>query len=259
MYANNELGTVEPISEVGKITREKKIALHVDGTVAVGKIPVDVVDDNIDILTMSSNDIYGPKGVGGLYVRLGTVIEPILQGGGQQRGLRSGTEDIPSTVGFGKAAELAKRRMPDDSKYTSGLRDILVKGMLNEVEDSYIHGHPTKRLPDIALVRVFGIEGEAIVTELDREGIYISTGSACASKTLAPSHVLESIGLNEIQRHGALQFSFSRLNREGDVDKLLSVLPGVVKRLRDISPVWKFKDRFLEMYTSEEEEEFEQF
>lgn len=259
MYANNELGTVEPISEVGKITHEKKIALHVDGTVAVGKIPVDVVDDNIDILTMSSNDIYGPKGVGGLYVRLGTVIEPILQGGGQQRGLRSGTEDIPSIVGFGKAAELAKRRMPDDSKYTSGLRDRLVKGVLDEVEDSYIHGHPTKRLPDIALVRVFGIEGEAIVTELDREGIYISTGSACASKTLAPSHVLESIGLNEIQRHGALQFSFSRLNHEDDVDKLLSVLPGVVKRLRDISPVWKFKDRFLEMYTSEEEEEFEQF
>ncbi|MBI2938127.1 MAG: aminotransferase class V-fold PLP-dependent enzyme, partial [Thaumarchaeota archaeon] len=195
------------------------------------------------------------KGVGTLYVKLGTVIEPILQGGGQQRGLRSGSENIPGYIGFGKAADLAKRRMPQDSKHISRLRDKLVKGTLESIEESYLHGHPTDRLPDLALLRMFGVEGEAILTELDRDGIFVSTGSACASKTLAPSHVLEAIGLNEIQRHGAIQFSLSRLNREEDIDLVLSLLPGVIKRLRDISPVWRFKDRFLQMYSSAEEEE----
>ena len=264
MYANNELGTIQPINEIGKILHKNNIVFHVDGTVAAGKIPIDVVRDNINILTLSSNDIYGPKGVGGLYVKLGTIIEPILQGGGQQRGLRSGSENISGIVGFGKAAELARKRMTTDSKRISELRDTLIKGILNKIEDSYFHGHPTKRLPDIALLRIFGIEGEAIVTELDEKGIYISTGSACAAKTLAPSHVLEAIGLNEIQRHGALQFSLSRQNSKKDIDLLLSLLPNIVNRLREISPVWKYKDRFLEMYTSEEEEhldddEFKQF
>lgn len=256
MYANNELGTIQPINQIGKITKSHNITLHVDATVAVGKIPIDVVSNNVDILTLSSNDIYGPKGVGGLYVRLGTIIEPILQGGGQQRGLRSGSENIPGIVGFGKAAELAKKRLSLHSKYTSNLRDRVIKGIL-EIEDSYLHGHPTERLPDLALLRIFGIEGEAIVTDLDQKNIYISTGSACAAKTLSPSHVLEAIGLNEIQRHGALLFSFSHLNKKEDVDLLLSILPNIVKRLRDISPVWKFKDRFLEMYGSSEEEEHE--
>jgi len=255
MYANNELGTVEPINEIGKITKERNIALHVDGAVSVGKVPINVVDENIDMLSMSSNDIYGPKGVGGLYIRLGTVIEPIIQGGGQQKGLRSGSENISGIVGFGKAAEISEKKMQKDSKRISGLRDRIVRGILTEIEDSYLHGHPDKRLPDIALLRIFGIEGEAVVTELDREGIYISTGSACASKTLAPSHILEAIGLNEIQRHGALQFSLSRLNIKEDIDTLLSLLPNIVKRLRDISPVWKFKDRFLEMYSNTKEDE----
>lgn len=256
MYANNELGTIQPINQIGKITKSNNITLHVDATVAVGKIPIDVISNNIDILTLSSNDIYGPKGVGGLYVRLGTVIEPIFQGGGQQRGLRSGSENIPGIVGFGEAAELAMKRLFIHSKYTSNLRDRVIKGIL-EIEDSYLHGHPTQRLPDLALLRIFGIEGEAIVTDLDQKNIYISTGSACAAKTLSPSHVLEAIGLNEIQRHGALLFSFSHLNKNEDIDILLSVLPNIVRRLRDISPVWKFKDRFLEMYGSSEEEEHE--
>ena len=255
MYANNELGTIQPINEIGKILHKNNIVFHVDGTVAAGKIPIDVVRDNINILTLSSNDIYGPKGVGGLYVKLGTIIEPILQGGGQQRGLRSGSENIPGIVGFGKAAELAQKRMTTDSKRISMLRDTLIKGILNEIEDSYLHGHPKKSLPDIALLRIFGIEGEAIVTELDEKGICISTGSACAAKTLSPSHVLEAIGLNEIQRHGALQFSLARQNNKKDIDLLLTLLPNIVNRLREISPVWKYKDRFLEMYTSAEEEE----
>ena len=256
MCANNELGTIQPINNIGMITKSKNIAFHVDATVAVGKIPIDVVNSNIDILTISSNNIYGPKGVGGLYLRLGTIIEPIIQGGGQQRGLRSGSENIPGIVGFGKAAELAKKQLSFYSKYTSNLRDIVIKGIL-EIEDSYLHGHPTERLPDIALLRIFGIEGEAIVTELDQNNIYISTGSACAAKTLSPSHVLEAIGLNEIQRHGALLFSFSHLNKKEDIDLLLSIFPNIVKRLRDISPVWKFKDRFLDMYNSSEKEEHE--
>ncbi len=255
MYANNELGTIQPINEIGKILHKKDIAFHVDGTVAAGKIPIDVVRHNVDIFTLSSNDIYGPKGVGSLYVKLGTIIEPILQGGGQQRGLRSGSENIPGIVGFGNAAQLARKRMATDSKHISKLRDSLIKGILNEIEDSYLHGHPTKRLPDIALLRIFGIEGEAIVTELDEKGIYISTGSACAAKTLSPSHVLEAIGLNEIQRHGALQFSLSRQNSKKDIDLLLTLLPNIVNRLREISPVWKYKDRFLEMYAPAEEEE----
>ncbi len=250
MYANNELGTIEPIQEIGKIAEEKKIIFHVDATTALGKIPVDVVKDKINLLTMSSNTIYGPRGIGGLYVRLGTIIEPILQGGGQQRGLRSGTEDIPSIVGFGKASELAEKRMPKDSWYIARLRDKLVNNLLNLIEDSYLHGHPNKRLPDIALIRIFGIEGEAVISDLNRENIFISTGSTCASKTLAPSHVLEAIGLNEIQRHGTLQFSFSRLNKISDINTAISILPKIVTRLRNISPVWKYRDRFLKMYKS---------
>jgi cysteine desulfurase len=252
IFANNEIGTIQPISEIGKITTKNKISFHVDATVSAGKIPIDVVENNIDMLTLSSNDIYGPKGVGGLFVRLGTIIEPIIQGGGQQNGLRSGSENIPGIVGFGKAAELSKKRIAEDSKYMNQLRDNLESRVINEIEDSYVHGHPTQRLPDLTLIRIFGVEGEAVVTELERENIYISTGSACAAKTLSPSHVLEAIGLNEIQRHGALQFSFSRLNRKDDVDKLLSILPATIKRLRDISPVWKYKDRFLDMYSSKE-------
>jgi cysteine desulfurase len=183
MYANNELGTIEPIHEAAKILHKKNVAFHVDATVAAGSIPIDVIKDDIDLLTISSNDIYGPKGVGALYVRLGTIIEPILQGGGQQKGLRSGTENVPGLVGFGKAADLASLRMSDDSPYISALRNRLVKGILEEIEDTHLHGHPTNRLPDLALLRVFGIEGEAVLTELDREGVFVSTGSACASKT----------------------------------------------------------------------------
>jgi len=257
MYANNELGTIQPIREIGKISRENNIAFHVDGTVAVGKIPVNVIDDNIDLLTISSNDIYGPKGIGGLYVRTGTPIEPILQGGGQQRGLRSGSENIPSIVGFGTASKIIKERMPEYSKKISKLRDKLVDGLLNNIEESYLHGHMTSRLPDIALIRIFGVEGEAIVTDLDSMGIFISTGSACAAKILSPSHVLKAIGLNEIQRHGTLQFSLSQYNEEEQINILLSVLPDIVKRLRSISPVLRFKDRYLSMYSSHEEENTE--
>ncbi|MBM3897299.1 MAG: cysteine desulfurase [Thaumarchaeota archaeon] len=248
MYANNEIGTVQPIKELGKIAREKGVAFHVDASAAVGKIPIDVLSDYVDLLTVSSNDMYGPKGVGALYVRDGTLIEPIIHGGGQERGIRSGSENIPGIVGMGKAAELAKKGLQEEKSYTENLRDRLIKGVLASAEEVFLHGHPTKRLPGNVAARIFGVEGESVIMELDRKGIAASTGSACASKNLEPSHVLAAIGLNEIERHGVIQFSLSKYNTKEDVDYLLSVLPEITKKLRDLSPVWKFRDRLDELY-----------
>ena len=247
-YANNEIGTIQLIKEIGRIAKEKGIQLHVDGTAAVGKVPINVDEEHIDLLTVSSNDMYGPKGVGALYIREGTLVEPIIHGGGQQRGLRSGSENMPGMVGIGKASELAKSRMPEKRKYLETLRDRLSKGILNSAEEIFLHGHPTRRLPGNAVVRIFGVEGESVIMELDRRGVAASTGSACASKNLEPSHVLAAIGLNEIERHGVIQFTLSRLNTKEHVDCVLSVLPEITKKLRDLSPVWKFRDRLPELY-----------
>lgn len=257
MHANNEIGTIQPIKELGKIARERRVPLHVDGTAAVGKVSVDVRLEDVDLLTISSNDMYGPKGVGALYVREGTLIEPIIHGGGQERGIRSGSENIPLMIGIGKASELAKKRMPDEIRYTEGLRDRLIKGVLSGAEDIYLHGHPTRRLPGNVTVRIFGVEGESVIMELDRRGIAASTGSVCASKNLEPSHVLAAIGLNEIERHGVIQFSLSRHNTREDIDYVISVLPEITKKLRDLSPVWKFRDRLSELYKPHKHEEHE--
>jgi cysteine desulfurase len=248
IYANNEIGTIQPIKELGKIARERGVPLHVDASAAAGKIPIDVSSEYVDLLTVPSNDMYGPKGVGALYVREGTLIEPIIHGGGQERGIRSGSENIPGIVGMGKAAELAKNRMQEEKSYTENLRDRLIKGVLGSAEEVFLHGHPTKRLPGNVATRIFGVEGESVIMELDRRGIAASTGSACASKNLEPSHVLAAIGLNEIERHGVIQFSLCRHNTKDDVDYLLSVLPEITKKLRDLSPVWKFRDRLDELY-----------
>ena len=248
MYANNEIGTIQPIKELGKIAREKGVPLHVDASAAAGKVPIDISSEYIDLLTVSSNDMYGPKGIGALYVRDGTLIEPIIHGGGQERGIRSGSEDVPNIVGMGKAAELAKKRLQDEKIYTENLRDRLIKGILGSAEEVYLHGHPTKRLPGNATARIFGVEGESVIMELDGRGIAASTGSACASKNLEPSHVLAAIGLNEIERHGVIHLSLCRYSAKEDVDYLLSVLPEITKKLRDLSPVWKFRDRLDELY-----------
>ena len=257
MYANNEIGTIQPIKELGKIAKEKGIPLHVDGTAAVGKVPADVQLENVDLLTISSNDMYGPKGIGALYVREGTLIEPIIHGGGQERGIRSGSENTPLIAGIGKAGELAKKRILDDVRYTEGLRDRLIKGVLDSAEEIYLHGHPTRRLPGNVTARIFGVEGESVIMELDRRGIAASTGSACASKNLEPSHVLAAIGLNEIERHGVIQFSLCRLNTKEDADYVISVIPEITKKLRDLSPVWKFRDRLSELYKPHRHEEHE--
>ncbi|PVX23563.1 MAG: cysteine desulfurase NifS [Candidatus Bathyarchaeum sp.] len=237
MYANGEIGTVQPISEIGKLAKENNVLFHVDAVAASGKVPINVTEENIDLLSISSNDMYGPKGVGALYIKKGTKIVPIIQGGGQEAGLRSGTENIPGIVGMGKAAELAQSEMASESKRLIRLRDKLIAGVLDKIPESFLNGHPTKRLPNNANLRFSYIEGESLILGLDMHGIQVSSGSACASKTLEPSHVLRSIGLTHEQAHGSLVFTMGKKTSEEDVDYVIEVLPNVVKRLRALSPL----------------------
>jgi cysteine desulfurase len=237
VYANPEIGTIEPIKEISKIVHAKKAFLHVDATAAIGQVPIDVQDENIDLLTISSNDMYGPKGAGALYIKPGTTIEPVNQGGGQERGLRSGTENIPGIVGFAKAAEIAKNEMANESQRLTLLRNNLIKGLIEPIPYSYLNGHPTQRLPNNVSVRYSFIEGESILLSLDIMGVYASSGSACAAKTLQPSHVLLALGLQPEDAHGSLMATLGKENTQEDVDKLKSIMPDIVKRLRDMSPL----------------------
>jgi cysteine desulfurase len=237
MYANGEIGTIQPIREIGKLAQENKVIFHVDAVAAAGKVPINVKEENIDLLSLSSNDLYGPKGVGALYIKAGTKIQPIIQGGGQERGLRSGTENIPGIVGMGKAAEIAKKEMKAEGKRLTALRDKLIKGVLDKIEYSFLNGHPTERLSSNANLRFSYIEGESLILGLDMYGVQVSSGSACTSKTLEPSHVLLAIGLAHEEAHGSLVFTLGKQNLEEDVDYVLEVLPDVVKRLRSLSPL----------------------
>jgi cysteine desulfurase len=236
-YANSEIGTIQPIREISQIVHRKNAYLHVDATAANGQIPIDVQKDGIDLLTLSSNDMYGPKGVGALYIRSGVRIEPIIHGGGQERGLRSGTENVPSIVGFGKAAEIAVNEMQSESERLSRLRDKLIKGLLESVPYAFLNGHPKKRLPDNAAVRFNFIEGESILLSLDMMGVAASSGSACTAKTLEPSHVLLATGLKHEEAHGSVLFTLGRQNTEEEVDYVLQIMPDIVKRLRAMSPL----------------------
>jgi len=237
MYANGEIGTIEPIKEIGEIAHEKGIGFHVDAVAAEGQIPINVVNEHIDLLTLSSNDLYGPKGVGALYIKFGTRIQPVTQGGGQEKGLRSGTEDVVSIVGMGKASELMKKEMSSESLRLIALRDKLIKGVLDSIPYSFLNGHPTKRLPNNANLRFSYIEGESLILSLDMEGVYVSSGSACTSKTLDPSHVLLNIGLKHEEAHGSLLFTLGKQITEEDIKYVVEILPGIVKRLRMISPL----------------------
>jgi cysteine desulfurase len=237
MYANGEIGTIQPIREIGKLAQENKVIFHVDAVAAAGQVPINVKEENIDLLSLSSNDLYGPKGVGALYIKAGTKVQPIIQGGGQERGLRSGTENIPGIVGMGKAAEIAKKEMETEGKRLTALRDKLIKGVLDKIDYSFLNGHPTKRLPGNANLRFSYIEGESLILGLDMYGVQVSSGSACTSKTLEPSHVLLAIGLAHEEAHGSLVFTLGKQNSEEDVDYVLEVLPDVVKRLRALSPL----------------------
>ena len=237
MYANAEVGTVEPIREIGALTRERGVYLHVDGTAAVGKVPVDVVQDQIDLLTVSSNDVYGPKGAGAVYVRPGMKIQPVVLGGGQERGLRSGSENLPGIVGFGRACELMGEEGEAEAERLSAFRDRLIEGVLDRIEGAHPTGPPERRLPHHASFRFNYIEGESLVLSLDMEGIAASSGSACSSKTLEPSHVLLALGLKHEEAHGSLVFTLGRWTEEGHIDRVLDVLPGIVERLTLMSPL----------------------
>jgi len=237
MYANGEIGTIEPIADIGRITHAHGALFHVDAVAAAGRVPIDVEKENIDLLSISSNDIYGPKGVGALYVRKEARIRPIIMGGGQERGLRSGTENVPGIVGMGKAAEIAVQEMSNESAQLARLRDKLRTKIPEHIPHSYVNGHPTRRLPNNLSVRFSYIEGESLVLSLDMEGIAVSSGSACSSKTLEVSHVLRAIGLKHEEAHGSLLFSLGRWNTEVEVDEVLRLLPEIVRRLRRMSPL----------------------
>jgi cysteine desulfurase len=237
VYANGEIGTIEPIEEISKIVHEKGAYLHVDATAACGQLPIDVKSEGIDLMTISSNDIYGPKGVGALYIKDGVRMEPLLHGGGQERGLRSGTENLSGIIGFRKAAEIAKKEMPTESERLRRLRDKFIDGLLKPIKYSFLNGHPTKRLPDNVSVRYNFIEGESMLLSLQMYGVAASSGSACTAKTLEPSHVLLAIGLKHEEAHGSLMFTLGRQNTEEEVDFVASLMPDIVKRLRAMSPL----------------------
>lgn len=237
MHANNEIGTIEPIEEIGKIAKKNNIVFHTDAVQTVGKISIDVKKMNVDMLSISSHKIYGPKGVGALYIKRGIKIEPILHGGGHEKGLRSSTENISGIVGFAKACEIAMKKMKEDVERMKKLRDKIIKNVL-EIEEAYLTGHPEKRLPNHASFYFRGIEGESLILMLDSYGIAASTGSACSSKKLQPSHVLLAIGLKPEEAHGSLRITLGRENKEEEIDYFLDVIPKVIEKLRKISPMW---------------------
>jgi cysteine desulfurase len=241
MNANGEIGTIEPIREIAEIAKDKEIYFHSDCVAAEGRIPIDVEKDGVDLLTLSSNDLYGPRGAGALYIRKGVKIQPIMYGGGQERGLRAGTENVSSIIGMGFAAEIALDEMEKESARLKGLRDRLIEEVLGNIDEAYLTGHRTKRLPHHASFRFNFIEGESIILNLDMEGISASTGSACSSKTLEPSHVLIALGLKHEEAHGSLVLTLGRRNTEDDINRALEVIPTTVARLREMSPLYKGK------------------
>ncbi len=236
MTANNEIGTIQPIREIGKIARAKGIPFHTDAVQAIGKMPVDVKADNIDLLSLSAHKFHGPKGVGALYVKKGVKIEPVMHGGGQERGLRSSTVNVAGAIGLGKAAEIARRDLEPTAEKMKAIRDRLIKAVPELVPNSYVNGHKTKRLVNNANFRFDFIEGEGLILQLDFKGISASTGSACSTGSLEPSHVLLALGLKHEQAHGSLRITLGRENTQEEADYLLEVLPGIVAKLREISP-----------------------
>ena len=239
IHANNEVGTIEPISEIGRIAKESGVYFHTDAVQTTGHIPVDVGALNVDLLSMSAHKLYGPKGVGALYVRKGTKLTPFMHGGGQERGRRASTENVPAIVGFGRAAEIAQTEMKEEAERQVVLRDKLIEGILTRISEVRLNGHPTKRLPNNVNVSIKYVEGESMLLNLDLDGIAASTGSACSSGNLEPSHVLLAMGLSHEEAHGSLRFTLGRENTEAHVERVLEVLPAIVAKLRAMSPLVK--------------------
>lgn len=239
MHANNEVGTVEPVEEIGRIAREAGVYFHSDAVQTVGHIPVNVDKLKVDLLSISAHKLYGPKGVGALYVRKGTKLVPLMHGGEQEKRRRAGTENVPGIVGLGKAIELAGQEMGKEAERLAYLRDKLIRGLGEKIDHIRLNGHPKKRLPNNVNVSVDFVEGESMILNLDLEGICASTGSACTSSSLEPSHILLALGLPPEQAHSSLRFTLGRENTEADVERVLEVLPGIVAKLRAMSPLYK--------------------
>lgn len=238
MHANNEIGTIQPIEEIGKIARENKIKFHVDAVQSFGKIEVDVEKLNIDLLSLSSHKINGPKGVGALYIRKGTRLVPLIHGGGQEKGIRGGTENVPGIVGFGKACELAAEKLDEHYEKLSAIRDELIDKVLSTIPEAYLNGDEQNRLPNLVNFRFKAIEGESLILLLDAKGYQASTGSACSSNTLEASPVLTALGLDPVDVHGSLRISLSPESEEFNIDEFVEIISDVVSRLREMSPLW---------------------
>ena len=240
MYGNNEVGTIMPIAEIGKVTRAKGVLFHTDAVQAAGQIPVDVVKDQVDLLTLTGHKLHGPKGSGALYVRKGVRFKPILFGGAQEKKLRPGTENVPGIVGFGVAAELAAQRLANDgNRKMRELRNYLMKGLLERIPEVKVNGHTMERLPNNVNVSIKFIEGEGMLLSLDMAGIAASSGSACTSGSLDPSHVLLAMGLDHATAHGSLRLTLSHDTTAEEIDYVLETLPPIVERLRSMSPLWQ--------------------
>lgn len=243
MLANNEVGTIQPIEEIGTIARQRGIPFHTDAVQAVGQIPVDVNRLQVDLLSLSGHKMYGPKGIGALYLRKRTRIQPLFQGGSHERRLRPGTENVPGIVGLGKAAELAAAELAERGRRYALLRDRLRDKLWSALNDIKLNGHPTRRLPNNLNLSVLYVEGESMLLNLDLAGIAASSGSACTSGSLEPSHVLTAMGIPHEVSHGSLRFTVGRDTTEEDIDYVSEILPGIVERLRDMSPLYPGKRR----------------
>jgi cysteine desulfurase len=239
MLANNEIGTIEPIADIARIAKKHKVVMHTDGVAAVGIIPVDVQELGVNLLSLAANQFYGPPGVGALYVKKGTPVWPLLDGGVQENKRRGGTENLIGIVGMGMAAEMAALEMPERLPRLQALKERLAQGLLERIPEIKINGHPTQCLPHLLSVSVEYVEGESLMLMLDEEGIIVATRSACASGSLRASHVLIGTGLDFATAQGTLVFTLGRENTQADIDRVIEVMPGIVQTLRDMSPLYK--------------------
>ena len=241
MFGNNEIGTVQPISEIAKICNSNKILFHTDAIQAVGKIPIDVEELGVDFLSISSHKLYGPKGIGALYIKNGTNLTPFILGGGQENGLRSGTENVANIVGFGKACEITKIHLSEQTSFVKKLRDHLIERILSEIPEVRLNGHPEHRLPNNAHFTFLGVNGEDLIIKLDEHGIAASTGSACSVNTQKASHVLQAMGFSYEQITGSLRLTIGIFNNKKEIDHTVDILKNIVSELRSFSP---FKEKY---------------
>lgn len=247
MHGNNEIGTLQPIAEIGKLAREHKILFHTDAVQTFGKVKVDVEELNVDLLSLSSHKVHGPKGVGALYIKKGVRITPLIHGGGQERGIRSGTENVPGIVGFGKACEIVNNNLEENYARLVKTRDEIIEKVLDAVPESYLNGDRNERLPNVINFRFSSIEGESLILLLDAKGYQASTGSACSSKTLEASPVLKALNLDDVDVHGSLRISLGSQTHFDDVDGLVEAIKESVATLRKMSPLWNSDEKYEEM------------